>query len=370
MTKNIVLCFDGTGNVVRATGNTNVLMLFKRLAYDPEAQLTYYDPGVGTFSSGGAWTPVAQWISRTMGQAFGSGMRENLEQAYTFLINNWNPGDKIYLFGFSRGAYTARAVAGLLRTVGVMRPGADNLVRYAVGNYARRSSKWQRNQWMQSGQFGSLMGQRVDGKVTVPVEYLGIWDTVKAPGLLRRSMTWPWTRQLPNVKAGRHAVSIDEKRRPYREYLVDTEKAGDRIEEVWFAGVHSDVGGSYMDPPSLGDISLNWIAQGARDAGLIFDDDPPWPALTPGARDRTRSQDELDMGAGHLSPSPDPRGRQGARQRPRARREGTRIRAPPATERRAMGRAELATRTRHRRVRKSSSRPLVRMRRGHRMIGP
>ena len=282
MTKNIVLCFDGTGNVVRATGNTNVLMLFKRLAYDPEAQLTYYDPGVGTFSSGGAWTPVAQWISRTMGQAFGSGMRENLEQAYTFLINNWNPGDKIYIFGFSRGAYTARAVAGLLRTVGVMRPGADNLVRYAVANYARRSSKWQRNEWMQSGQFGSLMSRRVDGKVTVPVEYLGIWDTVKAPGLLRRSMTWPWTRQLPNVKAGRHAVSIDEKRRPYREYLVDTEKAGDRIEEVWFAGVHSDVGGSYMDPPSLGDISLNWIAQGARDAGVIFDDDPPWPALTPG----------------------------------------------------------------------------------------
>ena len=115
----------------------------------------------------------------------------------------------------------------------------------------------------------------------MPVEYLGIWDTVKAPGLLRRSMTWPWTRQLPNVKAGRHAVSIDEKRRPFREYLVDKEKAGDRIEEVWFAGIHSDVGGSYMDPPSLGDITLNWIVQGARDAGLIFDDDPPWPVLTP-----------------------------------------------------------------------------------------
>ena len=281
MTKNIALCFDGTGNVVRATGNTNVLLLFKRLTFDPETQLTYYDPGVGTFSSGGAWTPAAQWISLKLGQAFGSGMRENLEQAYTFLTNNWNPGDRIYIFGFSRGAYTARAVAGLLRTVGIMRPGADNLVRYAVANYARRSSKWQRNEWMQSGQFGSLMSRRVDGKVTVPVEYLGIWDTVKAPGLLRRSMTWPWTRQLPNVKAGRHAVSIDEKRRPYREYLVDRDQAGDRIEEVWFAGIHSDVGGSYMDPPNLGDITLNWIVQGARDAGLIFDDDPPWPVLTP-----------------------------------------------------------------------------------------
>ena len=317
MTKNIALCFDGTGNVVRATGNTNVLLLFKRLTFDPETQLTYYDPGVGTFSSGGAWTPAAQWVSKKLGQAFGSGMRKNLEEAYTFLINNWNPGDGIYIFGFSRGAYTARAVAGLLRTVGIMRPGADNLVRYAVANYARRSSKWQRNEWMQSGQFGSLMAQRVDGKVTVPVEYLGIWDTVKAPGLLRRSMTWPWTRQLPNVKAGRHAVSIDEKRRPFREYLVDKDKAGDRIEEVWFAGIHSDVGGSYMDPPSLGDITLNWIVQGAKDAGLIFDDDPPWPVLTPEHAEGPIHSMGRIWALADLPPPPDPCRREGARQRPR-----------------------------------------------------
>lgn len=281
MMKNIALCFDGTGNLVRAEGNTNVILLFKRLTYDRNRQLTYYDPGVGTFSSGGAWTPVARWISRTLGLAFGSGMRENLENAYTFLINHWEPGDQIYLFGFSRGAYTARAMAGLLRTVGILRPGADNLVRYAVGNYARRTSKWRPTEWKQASHFGSLMSRRTpEGKVTVPVAYLGVWDTVKAPGLLRRSMVWPYTRVLPNVKAGRHAISIDEKRRPYREYLVD-EKASDRIEEVWFAGVHSDVGGSYMDPPALGDITLNWIAAGARDAGVLFDDAPPFPVLTP-----------------------------------------------------------------------------------------
>lgn len=280
--KNIALCFDGTGSVIRAEGNTNVVLLFKRLSYDPERQLTYYDPGVGTFSAAGAWTPPARWISRNVGLAFGGGMRENLEQAYTFLMNNWNPGDNIYLFGFSRGAYTARAMAGLLRTVGILRPGADNLVRYAVANYARRSSKWRATEWKQAGRFGSLMSRRTpDGKVGVPVTYLGIWDTVKAPGLLRRSMNWPYTRQLPNVRQGRHAISIDEKRRPYREYLVD-ETASDRIQEVWFAGVHSDVGGSYLDPPRLGEITLNWIAEGARDAGLLFNDEPALPVLTPG----------------------------------------------------------------------------------------
>ncbi|WP_102141896.1 DUF2235 domain-containing protein [Mycobacterium hubeiense] len=279
--KNIALCFDGTGNLVRAEGNTNVILLFKRLTYDPARQLTYYDPGVGTFSSGGAWTPAARWVSRTLGLAFGSGMRENLENAYTYLINHWEPGDQIYLFGFSRGAYTARAMAGLLRTVGILRPGADNLVRYAIGNYARRKSRWRSTEWKQAGQFGSLMSRRTpQGKVTVPVAYLGVWDTVKAPGLLRRSMVWPYTRALPNVKAGRHAISIDEKRRPYREYLVD-EKASARIEEVWFAGVHSDVGGSYTDKPPLGEITLNWIADGARDAGLLFEDEPPLPVLTP-----------------------------------------------------------------------------------------
>ena len=279
--KRIVLCFDGTGNVVRPEGNTNVLQLFRRINYDPDRQLTYYDPGVGTFSSAGAWTPVAQWVSRLLGLAFGAGLRTNLEEAYTFLINNWNPGDQVYIFGFSRGAYTARAMAGLLCRIGIIRPGADNLVRYAVSTYARRRSKWSDADWKQAAQYKNAFGRPVDGKFEVPVTYLGVWDTVKAPGLLRRSMTWPDTRVLKNVVAGRHAVSIDEKRRPYREYLVD-EKAVGRIDEVWFAGVHSDVGGSYLDPPSLGDITLNWMAEGARKAGLEFRDDRPFPVLTPG----------------------------------------------------------------------------------------
>jgi uncharacterized protein (DUF2235 family) len=279
--KRIALCFDGTSNMIRADGNTNVIEIFRRIAYDPDRQLTYYDPGVGTFSSAGAWTVPAQWLSRMTGLAFGGGMRTNLEEAYTFLMNHWEPGDEIYLFGFSRGAYTARAMAGLLDYVGMLRPGSENMVRYAVSNYARRQPKWGKNDWKQLGQFKSALGRPVGTHFWVPVTYLGVWDTVKAPGLLRRSMVWPGTRQLSRVQAGRHAVSIDEKRRPFREYLVEQDPAKPAtVDEVWFAGVHSDVGGSYPDRPSLTAITLNWVADGARTAGLEFRDDRPFPALT------------------------------------------------------------------------------------------
>src|SRR5215211_6932836 len=277
--KNIVICFDGTGGTVRASGNTNVVQLFRRLSNDRVRQLTYYDPGVGTFSAAGAWTPVAQKFSRWFGTWFGSGMRTNLEEAYTFLINYWEPKDHIFVFGFSRGAYCARALTGMLHLIGVMRPGADNLVRYAVSNYARRNPDWRKDDWHQARQFASIMSERVDGKISVPVHYLGVWDTVKAPGILRRSMVWPFTRSLPNVEKGRHAVSVDEKRRPFREYLIDP--ANTTIEEVWFAGVHSDVGGGFLDQQRLGDIALKWITEGAKDAGIVMREDRPLPTVGP-----------------------------------------------------------------------------------------
>lgn len=275
--KNIVICFDGTGDEVRATGNTNVVQTFRRLCHDGDRQLTYYNPGVGTFSAAGAWTPLAQRISRLMGNAFGAGMRANMEEAYQFLINHWVPGDRLFIFGFSRGAYCARALTGMLHLIGVMRPGADNLVRYAVSNYARTNPRWAEQDWHQARQFAAIMSQDVAGRHSVPVTFLGLWDTVKAPGILRRSMDWPFTRELPNVLAGRHAVSIDEKRRPFREYLVEPNQSA--IEEVWFAGVHSDVGGGFLDKPCLSDIPLRWIVDGATGAGLLLGDNLPLPAL-------------------------------------------------------------------------------------------
>ncbi len=282
---NIVICFDGTGGDVKADGNSNVVQLFRRLHNEPGRQLTYYDPGVGTFSAAGAWTAPAQRISRLFGLAFGAGMRTNLEEAYTFLINHWTPGDKIFIFGFSRGAYCARALTGLLHLIGITRPGSENLVRYAVSNYARRKPKWRKDDWIKAKQFASVASQENDGHFWVPVEYLGIWDSVKAPGLLRRSMEWPYTRTLPNVVAGRHAVSIDERRRPFREYLVDEKQTA--IQEVWFAGNHSDIGGGYVVKPRLGDVALKWITDGATAAGLVMRPDRPFARLTVDNADAT-----------------------------------------------------------------------------------
>jgi len=272
--KRIVICLDGTGNQVKATGNTNIVRLYELLdLHDPDQQIAYYDPGVGTFSAQGAWTPVARRLSRVAGLAVGLGLRANLAEAYTYLMHHWEPGDRIYVFGFSRGAYTARALAGLLHSAGLLRPGSENLVPYAISVYARSKQEWTSDDWRQVHKFAKVFSREVEGRRSIPIEFMGIWDSVKAAGVLRWNLRWPWTRRLPNVQAARHAVSIDEKRRPYREYLVEARPPAPVLEEVWFAGVHSDVGGTFEDDPRLSAITLKWMVEGAVDVGLIVRQD-------------------------------------------------------------------------------------------------
>ncbi|RZI53859.1 MAG: DUF2235 domain-containing protein [Pseudonocardia sp.] len=255
--KNIVVCLDGTGNQIRASGNTNVIRLFRALENNAGRQILYYDPGVGTFSAAGAWTRTGRWFSRLLGRAFGVGMKTNLAEAYTFLMNHWEPDDKIYIFGFSRGAYTARALAGLLHTVGLPRPSSENLVQYAIATYARRRN-WTDADRKEATEFARTVCRSVNGGFSIPVHYMGIWDTVSAPGIFRRDLLFENAGALENVVAGRHAISIDEKRRPYREFTVQNP----RMEEAWFAGVHSDVGGGFEDA-ELSNISLMWVLKGA-----------------------------------------------------------------------------------------------------------
>lgn len=277
MAKNIVICLDGTGNQLKAKGNTNVLRLFQMLDLtDPLRQIGYYDPGVGTFSSRAAWTTLGKRLSKLMGLAFGAGLRTNLGEAYTYLMNTYEPGDKIFIFGFSRGAYTARALSGMLRLVGLLRPSSENLVSYAVTGYTR-SGKYTKDDWDQIHSFAETFARRLDGRTGVAIEYMGIWDTVKAAGVLKWDLHWPYTAQLPNVRWVRHAVSIDEKRRPYKQYLVEHPErpAGGNvpagvIDEAWFAGVHSDVGGTFEDDPRLPQITLKWVVEGAMDAGVLL----------------------------------------------------------------------------------------------------
>lgn len=286
MPRRIVVCLDGTGNQVGASHPTNVVRLLEMLeADDPARQLLYYDPGVGTMSSATAHGPAGRALSRGCGLAFGTGLRANLAEAYTYLMRHWQPGDLVYVFGFSRGAYTARALVGMLNKPGLMRPGAENLVPYAVAKYAFNQDIGESEQ--QVARFSHAFCRRTEleplwaevkrndprqvSHHALPVACLGVWDTVKAAGLLRLGeLRWPYTRLLPNAARVRHAVSLDEKRRPFREYLVTPRPDG--VEEVWFAGVHSDVGGTFEHAegePLLSTVALKWMTDGVtRD--LLF----------------------------------------------------------------------------------------------------
>lgn len=279
MGKNVVVCLDGTGNEIKARGATNVLKIVELLDLsDPARQVVYYDPGVGTFAAPGAWSGAARRLSRLGGLALGRGLRQNLGEAYAYLMNTWRPGDKLFVFGFSRGAYTARALCGMVYRVGLLRPGSENLVPYAVRVYARRTGRdadlTRTEGWDRIDRFAAALAVRPapvtrPRSLALPVDYLGVFDTVKATRVLR-DLQWPYTNQLPNVEVARHAVAIDERRRPYRECLIPAPAAGPpRVTETWFAGVHSDVGGGFDDRPELGRVALRWMVDGAVAEGLL-----------------------------------------------------------------------------------------------------
>src|SRR5205085_6237393 len=135
MARNLVVCLDGTSNEPES-GTTNVARTYA-VAAKSDTQLVYYDPGVGTMGARGAVTRAGQAATRIAGLVVGYGVKDNIEEAYDWLAAHYQPGDEIFVFGFSRGAYTARALTGMLRTVGLLRPGADNLTPYALKLYAQ-----------------------------------------------------------------------------------------------------------------------------------------------------------------------------------------------------------------------------------------
>ena len=269
MAKNIVLCLDGTGNQIKARGTSNVVNLYEMLDLsDPDRQVAFYDPGVGTFGAQGAWTSWGRVLTKLLGLTFGFGIKVNMAEAYTYLMQHYEPGDRVFVFGFSRGAYTARALVGMSHRGGLMRRGAENLVNYLVSTYTK-GRNWNDDDWDRIDRFASAFSVETDGSLSLPVHFLGLWDSVKALGLLRWNPQWLYTRTLPNAPVIRHAVSIDERRRPYREYLVDPSQKPD-LREVWFAGVHSDVGGGFKDNVELSVVSLKWMTDRALEEGLLL----------------------------------------------------------------------------------------------------
>ena len=272
MTRNLIICCDGTGNEY-GPRNTNVVHAYEATARD-HRQLGFYDPGVGTFSFLGI--PLARSFCSLLGKAFGLGLRQNLADAYTFLMAHYRPGDRIFLFGFSRGAFTARALAGMLHKCGLLRSEHENLVEYALRIYTGRGNK------------RVARGFKATFAEPCPVHFVGVWDTVASLGwFLGRKFNN--ARLNPEVANGFHALAIDEQRREFQAVLWDetAREPGQVIEQVWFPGVHSDVGGSY-DDRGLADTALLWMLGKARACGLHLRAD--WQQrIAAGRRDKERS---------------------------------------------------------------------------------
>ncbi|HEY7246757.1 MAG TPA: DUF2235 domain-containing protein [Xanthobacteraceae bacterium] len=275
MPRNIVLCCDGTANEF-AQDRTNVVKLFFTLVHDPGRQVGYYHPGLGTMEPPGALTRVSRDVTKLLGRAIGLGLEGDIRDAYAFLMSHFNEGDRIYLFGFSRGAYTARAVAALLHMYGLIRAGNEALVPYAI-----RMMMAIRNISDSVGDddprlkdyFGLARQFRDEFSVKECKPYfVGLWDTVSSIGWIENPIHLPYVSNNPDIAIGRHAIAIDERRAFFRTNLWHpTPEGGPKdIKQVWFPGVHCDVGGGYPEAESgLAKIALQWMLREAGSAGLL-----------------------------------------------------------------------------------------------------
>jgi uncharacterized protein (DUF2235 family) len=259
MAKNIIVCCDGTGNEY-GDNNSNVLKLYSILPRKDKRQVAFYDPGLGTLHLPAGLCRISRLLLRFFSLAFGVGITANIVDAYRYLMRVYESGDRIFLFGFSRGAYTARAVAAMIHKCGLLDSRNDNLLPYALNlfRYERRPRIY--------------AGFRRSFAIRCPVHFLGIWDTVKSVGWIYDPLTLPFTKQNPAVHAVRHAISIDERRCFFRQHLWGEPGKGQDVKQVWFAGVHADVGGSYPERESgLAQIALQWMVEEAVASGLFID---------------------------------------------------------------------------------------------------
>jgi uncharacterized protein (DUF2235 family) len=264
--KNIVMCFDRTHGRSWPRDATNAAALLSLLDDTcPDRQITWRDPDEPRFG---------------LREAAVEGARASIVDAYLFLVDSWEPDDTIFLFGVGRGAYCAQALARLLGTVGVLPAGSDNVLEYALSAYALPRARRTKQDWRRVAGLAWKLAGAGDGEIAVPVQFLGLWDTVKVPGLPRRTTAGPDDGALTNVVAGRHAVAIDGGYGPFGEYLVSPR--AEHIEEVWFRGSHCDVAGGSGACRPLAGITLDWMLDGAAGAGAIVRAANPTeaPALT------------------------------------------------------------------------------------------
>lgn len=260
--KRITIFADGTWNSPEQGGASNVLTMAR--AASPEdagaEQVAFYDWGVGTDRK-----KIAGGIS-------GAGIDKNIMDCYRFIVHNYNPGDLLYLFGFSRGAYTVRSLAGFIRNCGLLKREHADRIPEAYGLYRKRSA---------SSKPGEPQAVTFREKFAIAditdIEFVGVWDTVGALGipvpfwgtLGERDFLFHDTEPSKIIKHARHAVSIDENREDFEPALWG-DKPGLDLKQVWFPGVHSDVGGGY-EATGLSHCACQWMLQEAEGLGLRFE---------------------------------------------------------------------------------------------------
>jgi len=196
-------------------------------------------------------------------------------EAYSYLMDFWEPGDRVFIFGFSRGAYTARVLAGLLYQIGLLPRGNQNLIPYVLRLYKGvRKADLGSHYWQLCGEFRKTFAREVPGAGDdrrFPVHFLGLWDTVSSVGWAWDPTTYPFTKRNPGVAIVRHAVSIDERRAFFRQNLMEARGEQD-LKELWFPGVHCDVGGGYPDTVEEGGLwktPFEWVLTEAKKAGVV-----------------------------------------------------------------------------------------------------
>jgi uncharacterized protein (DUF2235 family) len=289
--KSIFVCCDGTGNEFAAKdspdGNSNVVKLYTALKLNVH-QVAYYHPGVGTLGDPTKMGMARKW-SVIKGLAFGEGFQDNVLDAYRYLMQHYAANDRVYLFGFSRGAYTARALAGLLHGYGLLCRGNEGHIPYAWRMYTEKvatQKELNAHTIVPDTTFRDTFSHR-----DFSIHFIGLWDTVSSVGWITTPLRLLDMAQNSTIQRGRHAVSIDERRCFYQDNLwgkpiaVDVPvvlrgkpeaasiPARQDLLQVWFSGVHSDVGGSYPQLQSgLANITLKWMIDETRKAGAVFDE--------------------------------------------------------------------------------------------------
>ena len=289
MARQLIICCDGTSNnLTGGARDTNVTRLCELFAPDANDQLLYYDPGVGNPDQlpGASLTDsISRFSARLHGLAFGKGVYENIARAYLFLMRHYQPGDQIFLLGFSRGAFTARSIGGLVTQFGLLRPVMENLVPTLLHVYFSDRELGGSKYTAIRDQISRLFAS--DQSRATPVWFVGVWDTVSSVGapLLSRTITAAPTIVGKRFNHVRHALALDEYRRSFepRPYYIDPghdyAASGQSIDQRWFSGAHCDVGGGYgASQARLANETLLWMLQEAVQcqlrlrAGLLNDD--------------------------------------------------------------------------------------------------